>query len=139
MKNPLLLFTLKCTVILYFAACTGIGDYTSKVSATPHVTKGTWKLNLYSASNKDKPDGLAGYTFTFDPHGKIRASKDGRVVTGNWSEDEISKRMTINLDTNDPSLLKLNDYWHIYSISNTGVSLQNTDNPSSGRLLITSL
>lgn len=139
MKSPLLLFALKCSVILYFAACSGIGDYSTAVSATPLVTKGAWKVNLYMNANKDQTNDFAGYAFTFNPGGKIIASKNGMEITGNWSEDDISKRITINLGNKDPLLTKLNNYWNISAITKAGVLFQNTKNPSNGRLQITSL
>jgi hypothetical protein len=138
-KSPLLLFALKCAVILYFAACSGIADYTTAVSATPLVTKGSWKVTLYTAANKDQTNDFAGYAFTFDPGGEIKALKNGKEITGNWAEDNISKRITINLRTNDPVLTKLNDYWNISAITKAGVSLQNKENSNYGRLQITSL
>jgi len=138
-KSPFLIFALKCSVILYFAACTGINEYTTAVSATPNVTKGQWKVNLFEDANKNLSKDLTGYTLTFIPSGKIIAVKNGQVINGNWSEDEILKRMTIDLDTNDPNLKKLNDQWNVSVVTKTGVSLQNTKNPTTGRLQITSL
>ena len=139
MKKPLIIFALKCSAILYFAACTGLDKYTTAVSATPLVTKGAWKVNLFIDADKDQTNKLAGYTLTFDPAGTIKAKKDGKEITGNWSEDDISKRITINLETEDPILARLNDYWNVAAITKTGVNLQNTGNPSNGRLQITSL
>jgi hypothetical protein len=60
-------------------------------------------------------------------------------INGNWSEDDIMKRITISLETNDPELIKLNNYWNISTITKTGLTLQNKSNPSNGRLLLTSL
>jgi len=125
MKNSILLFTIKCSVILYFAACTGINEYTTAVSATPHVTRGAWKVNLLTEAENDKTTALSGYTLTFEPTGKIIASKDGKAVTGNWSEDDILKRITINIDTKDPSLAMLNQYWNISEISGSELSFKN--------------
>jgi hypothetical protein len=139
MKKPFLLFTIKCSVILYFAACTGINEYTVAESATPHVTKGSWKINLFTESKIDKTTNFDGYTLTFESNGKIIASRNGQVITGNWYEDDIIKKININLDTKDPALTKLNDYWNISDISNAGLELQNADNPSDGRLQLTSL
>lgn len=139
MKNSILLFTIKCSVILYFAACTGINEYTTAVSATPHVTKGAWKVNLFTKAQLDKTTAFAGYSLTFEPTGKIIASKAGKVVTGNWSEDDILKRITINIDSKDPSLTMLNQYWDISEISKSGLSLQNTDNTENTCLQIASL
>ena len=139
MKSPFLIFALKCSVILYFAACTGINEYTTAVSATPNVTKGQWKVNSFKEASQDLSNDLTGYTLTFIPSGKIIVIKNGQVIRGNWSEDEILKRMTIDLDTNDPNLKKLNDQWNVSVVTKTGVSLQNTKNPTTGRLQITSL
>ena len=139
MKKPLLIFAIKCSVIIYFAACTGIDDYTNTVAATPHVTKGSWKINLFTEEKIDETATFDGYTLTFEQNGKIIARKNGEQITGNWAEDDILKRITINLNTKDPVLAKLNDYWNISAVSKTGVNLQNTQNPSNGRLQITSL
>jgi hypothetical protein len=139
MKKPILLFAIKCSIILYFAACTGINEYTTAVSATPRITNGTWKVNLFIESQNDKTAVFNGYTLTFEPTGKVVAVKDDEKITGNWAEDDISKRFTINLKTKDPALAKLNDYWTISNITNSGLSFQNTKNPATGWLQITNL
>ncbi len=139
MKKPILLFAIKFSVILYFAACTGIDKYTTAISATPHVTKGAWKVNLFTEAKNDRSADFAGYTLIFETSGKIIASKNGEKITGNWAEDDILKRMTINLDTNDPALTKLNNYWDLSKVGKSGLSFQNTKNPSDSRLQITSL
>ena len=38
-------------------------------------------------------------------------------ISGNWSEDDILKRITINLETKDPMLTKLNDHWNISAVT----------------------
>jgi hypothetical protein len=139
MKKPILLFAIKCSVILYFAACTGIDKMTTAVSATPRVTKGAWKINLYTESKNDKTASFDGCMLTFEPSGKIIAYKNGQKITGNWAEDDILKRISINLDTKDPALVKLNTYWNIASISKWQLSFQNTKNPQENQLQITSL
>ena len=139
MKNSVLLFTIKCSVILYFAACTRIDQYTTAVSATPLVTKGIWKVNLFTRATNDQTTEFAGYNLTFEPTGKIIASKNGKQISGNWAEDDILKTITINLDTQDPSLTKLNSHWGISEISKSGLSLKHVDNTEEGSLQITSL
>ena len=120
MKKPLLLFAIKCSVILYFAACTGIDKYTAAVSATPLVTKGAWKVNLLTEAKTDQTACFKGYALTFDATGKLTAVGNGKIITGNWAEDNILKRLTINLDTKDPALAMLNNYWNIYDVSMSG-------------------
>jgi hypothetical protein len=139
MKKTTLLVAVKCSVILYFAACTGINKYTTAVSATPFITSGTWKVKLFIESQNDKTTAFDGYTLKFEPTGKVIAAKGNEQVTGNWAEDDISKKLTINLKTNDVALTKLSDYWTISNITNTGLSFQNAKDPSGGWLQITSL
>ena len=138
MKKPFLLFTLKCSVILYFAACTGINNYTNSVAATPFVTKGTWKVKQLT-TGMDATGQLAGYNLVFSATGKITVQKNREIITGNWSEDEIEKRITINLNTNDPVLEKLNNNWAISTANDTNVQLNDPGNNAGGRLQITSL
>ena len=139
MKKPILLFAVKCSVILYFAACTGIDKITTAISATPHVIKGAWKINLYTESKNDETAAFDGCMLTFESSGKIVAYKNGEKITGNWAEDDILKRISINLNTKDPALSKLNNYWSISNISKWQLSFQNNDQPQENRLQITSL
>ena len=139
MKKTTLLVALKCSVILYFAACTGINKITTAISATPRVTKGAWKINLYTEAKNDETARFDGCMLTFDAAGKITAYKNGEKITGNWAEDDILKRLTINLDTKDPALSKLNTYWNISSISKWQLSFNNSNNPELSQLQITSL
>ena len=139
MKKPILLFAIKCSVILYFAACTGIDKITTAISATPRVTKGAWKINLYTESKNDETARFDGCMLTFESTGKIIAYKNGQKITGNWAEDDILKRITINLHTKDPTLTKLNDYWNISNITKWRLSFENAKNPSGSQLQITCL
>ena len=139
MKKPFLFFAIKCSIIIYFAACTGIDHYTTAKSATPIVTKGVWKVNLYRDSNKDQTNDFAGYTFTFNEYGKITASKNGININGNWFEDNISNRLNIDFGVTNPSFVKLNTYWNITQVTKVQVGLQNSNGPTNDKLNITSL
>lgn len=136
MKKPFLLFTLKCAVILYFAACTSIEDYTVTQAATPVITHGAWKVNLFVATSGDQTNEFSGYNFCFTTAGDVKVVKNGVEVDGNWAEDHFSKSINLNLVTSDPVLAKLNNYWKISAISYGQVELQNN---SDNRLHIASL
>jgi len=139
MKKPFLLFALKATVILYFAACTGIDNYTTGKSATPIVTKGVWKINSFIGSDKNLANDLAGYTFTFNPSGIIKASKNGVDIDGKWFEDDIEKRISIDLGSVDPSLEKINGHWNINDLNNAMVEFGNNSNSVDEKFNITML
>jgi len=139
MKKTTLLVAVKCSVILYFAACTGINKYTTAVSATPHLTNGSWKVNLFIESQSDKTTALKDYTLVFEPGGKVIATKGNEKITGNWAEDDISKKLSISLKTNDAALARLSDNWTVSNISKNDLSFQNAKDPTGGWLQITSL
>ena len=138
MSKSFLLFTIKCTVILYFAACTSIDAFTIDKSATPVITKGAWKVQLYAAAN-NKTNDLAEYYFVFGANGELKARKNGVEIKGNWSEDNISKRINIDLGKADPSLAWLNENWDIKEIADLQVNLQSSGNNTTDRLKITAL
>ncbi|MBK6633124.1 MAG: hypothetical protein IPG38_01335 [Chitinophagaceae bacterium] len=104
MKSPLLIFALKCSAILYFTTCTGINEFATAVSATPNVTKGVWKVSLCKDANTDLSTELSEYSLLFKPDGTIVVKGNEAETTGNWSEDEISNKMKITLETSDPCL-----------------------------------
>ena len=139
MKKPFLLFALKAAVILYFAACTSIDNYTIGKSATPIVTKGVWKANFFTSAHNDRIADLSGYTFTFNSSGILTASKNGVDVSGKWFEDDIANRISIDLGASDPSLEKINGHWNIRDISGAKVEFRDNDRKADEELNITML
>ena len=139
MNKPFLLFAVKCSVILYFVSCTGLDSLIIEKSATPLITKGIWKLNLYPAAYNLPENDLSGYNFTFLSTGELKVIKDGIEVKGNWSEDDILKRICINLGETGPALNRLNGYWNIKEINNANIILQPFDKHDLSMLNIASL
>ena len=139
MNKPLLIFAIKCSVILYFAACTNVSEITNEKSAAPTLTKGAWKIEFYSGSDNKILSDLKGYNFIFGSSGDLKVSKNGIEINGNWSEDNISKNITIDLGKSDPLLAKLNNYWKISQIASLQVNLEMPFNHTLNRLKITSL
>lgn len=139
MKKPVLLFALKCSVIVYFAACTNIQTLSVSPSVTKLVTKGSWKVNCYSNANTDNTCNFKDYTFTFETSGNVTAVKDGVSYTGNWLEDNISKKITINFNKSNAVLNELTDYWDITAISDAGISFEKTTDVDTEKFYITAL
>jgi hypothetical protein len=137
MRKPILLTALKAGVILYFAACANVDDYSVYKSVTPIVTRGSWKVNLYMDANNDKTNDFAGYSFNFGSNGDIKATKNGNTINGYWYEDNTAKRVSIDLGNTDPMLVNLNDSWSINDVSNTNVSLETEIASKTERLSIT--
>jgi hypothetical protein len=126
MKKPVLLLTLKCAVVVYLLAFTGIDNFKKGKSATPLITKGNCSINL---SGQDE---FALYTFTFLPNGTVVAKKDAIEITGQWMEDNISKKINILFSTYNPTLSKLNNRWNIKDVKENQLLIESpqTNNPS---------
>lgn len=139
MKKPLLLFSLKCAVIVYFAACSGIDSFTTAKSASAQITKGGWKVNCYSNTQTDNTCIFEGYTFNFLPTGKVTAVKGSNSFEGNWLEDNINEKVTISFKNSGTALDELNDYWNIAAIKDGEISFEKKEGNSTDKLYITSL
>ncbi len=139
MKKPVLLFALKCAAIIYFAASANIKPWTSSNAVSELVTKGSWKVNCYDNANIDNTCIFEGYTFSFDASGKVVACKNGQQIAGNWIEDNISKKITLNFSNSRSVLAELNNQWSIENISDKGITFNNTTNQDIEKLYITAL
>lgn len=140
MKKPVLLFALKCSVIIYFAACTNIEQLSvSNAVSQQLISKGSWKVNCYDNASIDNTCAFEGYSFSFDAYGKVTASKDGNAIEGNWLEDNISKKITISFTKDHPTLSQLNDHWNISSINDDGITFENNTDLNAEKLYITAL
>jgi|GEM_PF-1088162 len=139
MKKPLLLFALKCSVIIYFAACSNLEKLAVSKSVTQFVTTGTWKVNCFSNTNTSNICDFKDYTFSFDASGKVTAVKNGISFSGNWIEDNISKKITINFNNSNAVLNELNDHWNITAIGPDGISFEKTIEQDIEKFYITSL
>ncbi|MBS1509627.1 MAG: hypothetical protein JST86_02205 [Bacteroidetes bacterium] len=140
MKKPALLFALKCSVIIYFAACSSI-DKLSVSDSISHqlVSRTAWKVNCYDKASSDNTCIFEGYTFNFDASGKVVAAKNGKTIEGNWLEDNISKKITLHFNGANAELMQLNNYWDISNISEAGITFEKETDKSSEKLYITSL
>lgn len=139
MKKPFLLFALKCSVIVYFAACSGIDSFTTAKSVSAQITKGGWKVNCYSNTQTDNTCIFEGYTFTFEPTGKVIAVNGNNSFEGNWLEDNSSQKITISFKNSGTALDALNDYWNIAAIQDGEISFEKKEGSSTDKLYITAL
>jgi hypothetical protein len=140
MKKPLLLFAIKCTVIVYCAAFTNIEKLTvSKAVTQQLVTKFNWKVNCYDNANTDNTCIFDGYAFAFNETGKVTATKNNITFEGNWLEDNFSKKITLHFKSINPALNQLNNSWSISSMNDTEITFENTTTPDKEKLYITAL
>ncbi len=126
MKKPIIILVLKCAMAIYLLAFTGIDNFKKGKSATPLITKGNCSINLIGQ------DEFTSYTFTFLQNGTVVAKKDGVEITGQWMEDNISKKINIHFSTYNPTLSKLNNQWNIKDVNESQLLIESpqTNNPS---------
>ena len=129
MKKPVLLFSLKCAVILYFAACTNIDRITVSKTVAQSVVSGSWKVDQYVAGN-DHSNSLSGYDFSFSDGGKLTVNKNGNSINGNWYEDNVTKTLVLNIESNDKALQQLNAHWNITNVSDEKLVFETNGNES---------
>ncbi len=123
MKKFINLVTLQFIAIFYFTACASIDEYGLTQSVAPVVTNGTWKVNSYVSSNNNQTGDFTGYQFVFAGGGTFTATKNGTSESGVWAEDNISKKVTLHIITNDATLDKLNDNWSVSGVSTREVRM----------------
>lgn len=112
--------------MVYLLAFTSIDNFNKGKSATPLITKGNCSINVMGQ------DDFASYTFTFLPTGTVLAQKDGIKISGQWMEDNISKKINIHFSTYNPTLTKLNNSWKIKDVTENQLLIesQQANNPS---------
>jgi hypothetical protein len=53
--------------------------------AEGYFKSGTWRITNFMYDNVDRTSDFAGYTFAFSGDGKVNATKDNSIITGNWT------------------------------------------------------
>ncbi|MEP6673857.1 MAG: hypothetical protein ABJA78_01835 [Ferruginibacter sp.] len=136
MKKPALLFSLKCAVILYFAACTNIDRITVARTVSQAVTAGNWKIQHYAAADKDHTKTFSDYELTFNDGGTVLIKTNGKCFEGNWYEDNIKKTLVLNIGSNDKNVQQLNANWNITGVSDNVIAFDNNDSQASESMSI---
>ncbi len=136
MKNLLRYSLILFSVTLLFTACSNTGEYGATKSVAPVVTNGDWRVSLFMDNNNDQTNDYNGYLFNFNASGDIVVTINGNAVTGSWNENSTAKNLSLNFNSADPVLNKLNDTWNIKQISAAQVNLESEGKPFSGKLNI---
>lgn len=125
------------SVLVAFTALSCERTATEDATITQVTTSGTWKVSLFSERGNDETSDFAGYTFTFNTDGSLRAVRNGVTTTGTWSLANSSTQFNIDLgpksDLNKP-LGELTDDWKVLSNTTTEIRLTD-DNASSAEFL----
>ena len=133
MKKPAIIFILKCVAIFYISAFTNMDGIKKDKTAASLIPKGNCKINLQNCNE------FSAYTFAFINNGTVLAKKDGIEITGQWAEDNSSKKINIHFNTYNAALSKLNNSWIIKDVNKNQLVIETVQNGNLGLVTIASL
>lgn len=105
-------------------------DIKQKENIEAEVSSGSWKISYFQDSGVNETSNFAGYTFTFNEDGTLKATNGTNTYNGTWSvtdsnsnddsADDLYFNIYFNL-TND--FQDLNDDWDITSHTSSKLEL----------------
>ena len=120
-------------LIVVVSAC----SKTSPKKVENVLTDGTWKISNLSDDGEDETYYFTGYTFSFKNDNTVSATSGSNTVNGTWklekeSDDDNPKHTELivsfpvagNFD-------ELNDDWHVISISDFEIELEDVSGDGS--------
>jgi hypothetical protein len=124
---------LAVALIVVVTAC----SKTSPKKVENVLTEGTWKISYLSDDGEDETYYFTGYAFEFEKDNTVSATGNSTVVNGTWklektSGDDNKKHSELTMDF--PVVLnfdELNDDWHVISISEFKIELEDVSGDGS--------
>ncbi len=98
------------------------------------LSSGSWRITLYSDTT-DETSAFTLFLFEFNPDFTIQAVSGSETFRGTWEPDfeESMKVAEIEFDTDDNSLIWLNEEWEILVLNDEIIILQ-AESDSEGRI-----
>lgn len=93
------------------------------------LTEGRWFLENYTENDVDNTSDFQAYEFQFYENGKFDAISSSSVVSGTWLGDVDNLSFTVNFNTSDNTLLRINHVWK-WLKSNVGLVFAETATPT---------
>lgn len=90
------------------------------------ISKGQWSVDYYF-SGQDKTSLYNNFHFSFIGNGTVTATNATNTITGTWSmitDVSRNKVLKINIDSQEPYLLELNDQWSIINSSTDAITMK---------------
>ncbi len=116
---PLIAFT--------FVSCGEDADLGNPNTVTETVTIGSWKVQQYMDAGVDQTGDFDGHILTFNKNGTLTVDCNGASCTGTWSEDKVSRKITININNPTAVLSRINTQWTVAEINAALINLSNTE------------
>jgi len=125
MKNVKLFAQLLIIVSALFASCSP--ENLNDVSSPKQIlSKGQWSVDYYF-SGQDKTSLYNDFHFSFIGNGTVTAINGTNTIKGTWSMiTDVSRNqvLKINIDSQEPFLLELNDQWSVTNSSTDAISMK---------------
>lgn len=109
------------------ASCGEDADLANPNTVTDVVTQGKWKINIYLDASQDQTSDFAGYSLGFERNGVVTATCNGTDCSGSWSEDRVTRKLTINFPNASPVLERINNQWSVADINAALIHLSNNE------------
>jgi hypothetical protein len=77
------------------------------------MTSGYWYVSGYKQNGSDITASFSGYLFKFDANNTVTGTQGNSSVTGQWSDDIVSRTITANFPGASQPLVNLNETWKI--------------------------
>jgi hypothetical protein len=108
-----------------FASCSP--ENLNDVSSPKQIlSKGQWSVDYYF-SGQDKTSLYNDFHFSFIGNGTVTAINGTNTIKGTWSMiTDVSRNqvLKINIDSQEPFLLELNDQWSVTNSSTDAISMK---------------
>jgi len=109
----------------FFASCSpeNLNDLSTPKEI---ISKGQWSVDYYF-SGQDKTSLYNNFHFSFIGNGTVTATNGTNTINGTWSMiTDVSRNqvLKINIDSQEPYLLELNDQWSITNSSTDAISMK---------------
>jgi len=125
--NRKLLLILTPGLIFLFVSCKKYIQKQEEKAALSVMTNGYWYVSGYTQNDSDITAAFSGYLFKFDANYTVTGTKASVPVTGQWSDNIVSRTISTNFPGAVAPLVYLNETWTIKDSYNDSVSAKCTD------------
>ena len=123
MKSKKLLVGILLFISSILTSCYPDQDYSP--STKEILSTGKWSVDYYYAG-QDKTTQYVNYEFNFQNNGVVSGKNSTGEFTGNWAlMKDVSRNdvIEINITTQDPALVELNEIWKITDQTKSIISM----------------
>src|SRR6185312_14150041 len=120
-------YLVSAVLVLILFSCKKYVQQQEENAAESIMTNGYWYVSGYKQGSTDITASFSGYLFKFAANNTVTGSLGGTSVTGQWSDDIVSRTITADFPGAGQPLVNLNATWKITDSYVDSVSARFTD------------